>query len=67
MSIEIAFVVFGLSALTLGYVIGYKAKSAAAHNEARRRRLNATLIRTQAALNDLPPRQTTADVRRTRP
>lgn len=56
-------------AFVIGYCVGYRFKSHEAHELARRRRLNRVVAAGQAAqadLHEMPPRQSTADVRRTR-
>lgn len=58
-------VIAALLGLVVGFVVGYNIKSAKAHEAARRRRLNRVQRRTAAAMADVAPRQSVADVRRT--
>lgn len=49
-------------AFVVGLVVGYRLKSAAAHEQARRKRLERVRRRTAEQLADMPPRVTTADI-----
>lgn len=55
-------VVFSLACLVFGLVAGYSLKSSAAHNQARRKRLERQRRYVAEQLADLPPTQSTADI-----